>query len=92
VARRAPSGDDGELNLTHTEFNLLFLLASRPGHAMSRGSIRKALWPEGDLYKESRTIDVHIQHLRQKLENDPHSPRYIKTIPSVGYLFEGAPE
>ncbi|MFZ5866156.1 MAG: response regulator transcription factor [Thermodesulfobacteriota bacterium] len=91
-ARRVAFKDGKELNLTHTEFNLLFLLASKPGQAMSRDSIRKALWPEGDLYKGSRTIDVHIQHLRQKLEDDPHSPRYIKTIPSVGYLFEGTSE
>jgi DNA-binding response OmpR family regulator len=79
------------VNLTQREFNLLLLLARNSDRVMDRNTIRRTLWPDGDLYKDSRAIDVHIQHLRSKLEQDSASPRYITTVPGVGYML-AAPE
>jgi DNA-binding response OmpR family regulator len=76
-----------KIGLTNREFDLLLLLARNAGRAMSRLEIRTMLWPEGDLYRDSRAIDVHVQHLRSKLEDDPAEPRFIKTVPGVGYAF-----
>jgi len=71
--------------LTKKEFDLLYFLASHPAQVMSREDIRHALWGKRQLYSWSRTIDVHIQHLRHKLERDPKNPELILTIPGVGY-------
>ena len=76
-----------KISLTNREFDLLLLLVRNAGRAMSRLEIRNMLWPEGELYRDSRAIDVHVQHLRSKLEEDPAEPRLIKTIPGVGYAF-----
>jgi DNA-binding response OmpR family regulator len=76
-----------KISLTNREFDLLLLLVKNAGRAMSRGEIRTLLWPEGELYRDSRAIDVHVQHLRSKLEDDPADPRFIKTVPGVGYAF-----
>ncbi|MBW1680475.1 MAG: DUF3365 domain-containing protein [Deltaproteobacteria bacterium] len=57
--------------------------------ALSRERIQEALWPEGKLYRWSRTIDVHVQHLRAKLEADPEHPALILTVPGVGYRWAG---
>lgn len=76
-----------KVKVTQREFRLLVLLAGNIGKTMNRGTIRSALWPEGELYKDSRAIDVHIQHLRSKLEDNPADPQYIKTVQGVGYSF-----
>jgi DNA-binding response OmpR family regulator len=76
-----------KISLTNREFDLLLLLAMNAGRAMSRLEIRNMLWPEGELYRDSRAIDVHVQHLRSKLEDDPTEPKLIKTVPGVGYAF-----
>lgn len=75
------------IGLTNREFDLLLLLIRNAGKAMSRLEIRNALWPEGELYRDSRAIDVHVQHLRSKLGDDPAEPRLIRTVPGVGYAF-----
>lgn len=75
------------VNLTQREFDLLALLMKHSGQVLSRTAIRYALWPEGDIYKGSRTIDVHVQHLRSKIEDDPQDPQHIKTAQGVGYVF-----
>jgi DNA-binding response OmpR family regulator len=74
------------VRLTRREFKLLLLLAQNCGKALNRTAIRQALWPDGHLYDDSRTIDVHVQHLRSKIEDDPGDPKYIITIPGVGYM------
>jgi len=76
-----------KVKVTQREFRLLALLAGNIGKTMNRAAIRSALWPEGELYKDSRAIDVHIQHLRSKLEDNPADPQYIKTVQGVGYAF-----
>ena len=77
--------NDHPLDLTPKEFNLLQLLMEYHGKVLSREAIRRALWKDSKLYSWSRVIDVHIQHLRQKIETDPAAPAYIHTVPGVGY-------
>ncbi|NOX24831.1 MAG: response regulator transcription factor [Deltaproteobacteria bacterium] len=73
------------LELTPKEFDLLCLLMESQGKILSREAIRRALWKDSKIYSWSRVIDVHIQHLRQKIEVEPSSPSYIHTVPGVGY-------
>lgn len=75
------------VNLTKTEFAILVQLASNPGMVFDRTTIRERVWSSSDLYSDSRAIDVHIQHLRSKLEDKPSSPKYIRTVQGVGYIF-----
>lgn len=77
--------DGRPLDLTPKEFDLLYLLMESHGKVLSRETIRRALWKDSNLYSWSRVIDVHIQHLRQKIEADPSTPVYIHTVPGVGY-------
>jgi DNA-binding response OmpR family regulator len=74
--------------LTKKEFDLLVLLARNAGKVLQRDEIRKALWPGRQLYQWSRSIDVHIQHLRSKLENRPDQPEMIITVQGVGYMLK----
>lgn len=76
-----------KIALTQREFNLLAFLAKNAGRAMSRSAIRQAIWSDRGLYRDSRTIDVHVQHLRAKVEVNPASPAHIVTVPGVGYMF-----
>jgi DNA-binding response OmpR family regulator len=76
-----------KIDVTQREFDLLLLLVRNSGKVMSRAEIRRALWPEGELYRDSRAIDVHVQHLRSKLEENPADPRFIKTVQGIGYVF-----
>jgi DNA-binding response OmpR family regulator len=73
--------------LTPKEYDLLCFFIHHRGEAVTREKIRKSIWKESRIYSWSRVIDVHIQHLRQKLEKDPSNPRYIITVPSAGYRF-----
>lgn len=77
----------GELvQLTYVEFELLRTLARRPGRVFTRQMLLEALWGDS-AYREPRTIDVHVRHLREKLEADPREPEYIITVRGVGYRF-----
>ncbi|HEY0411034.1 MAG TPA: response regulator transcription factor [Candidatus Dormibacteraeota bacterium] len=75
-----------EVNLTHTEFDLLTLLAAQAGKALSREKILNAVWGY-DHPIETRVIDVHIRNLRRKIEENPSQPLYILAVPGVGYRF-----
>lgn len=70
--------------LTAKEFDVLVLLASSPGRVYSREHIMRHLW-DGNFFGEARAADVHIQHIRKKIEPDPQNPRYILTIRGSGY-------
>ncbi|NLC59605.1 MAG: response regulator transcription factor [Armatimonadetes bacterium] len=72
--------------LTPMEFQVLALLASQPGRAFSRDEIITRV--SGVEYIDARTVDVHIRHLRAKIEPDPSRPRYLHTVWGVGYKFE----
>lgn len=74
------------LNLSPKEFELLEVLASNPGRVLTREVLLDKVWGFGDL-KETRTVDVHIRYLRQKIEADPASPQYIETVRGFGYRF-----
>ena len=76
---------DREVDLTYTEFELLITLASNPGRVFSRSSLLTRVW--GDEFRDERTVDVHIRHLREKIERDPRSPEFIHTARGVGYVF-----
>ncbi|MGZ4430935.1 MAG: response regulator [Gaiellales bacterium] len=74
------------VQLTYVEFELLRTLASHRGRVYSRQSLLEAVWGDS-AYREPRTIDVHIRHLREKLEPDPREPAYIFTVRGAGYRF-----
>ena len=75
-----------ELELTIKEFKLLSLLMRNCGIALPREEILNKVWGY-DYIGETRTLDMHIRSLRQKLGDDAETPRYIKTVRSVGYKF-----
>ncbi|HEY1368472.1 MAG TPA: response regulator transcription factor [Gaiellaceae bacterium] len=86
VAKRSVAVRGEPVQLTYVEFELLRTLASRPGRVFSRQALLEALWGDS-AYREPRTIDVHIRHLREKLEQDPREPEYIFTVRGAGYRF-----
>jgi DNA-binding response OmpR family regulator len=85
-SRRSVEVHGRPVQLTYVEFELLRTLASRPGRVFSRQALLQALWG-GSEYREPRTIDVHVRHLREKLEADPGDPAYILTVRGAGYRF-----
>lgn len=72
------------------EFELLWTLAGHPGRVYTRESLLQQVW-DYDFLGDLRTVDVHVQRLRKKIEPNPEEPRYIKTVWGVGYKFEGEP-
>ena len=81
---------DGEaVKVTFSEFELLACLMSRPGHAYNRQELLRAIWGDS-AYRDPRAIDVHIRHLREKLEARPEQPALILTVPGRGYRFREA--
>lgn len=78
---------DGEpVELTFVEFEILMALAGSPGRVWSRDQLLGQVWGGSD-YRDPRTIDVHIRHLREKIEKEPASPEYLLTVRGVGYRF-----
>ena len=86
VPRRTVEVRGQEAQLTFVEFELLRVLASAPGRVFSRRQLLEKLRGGAD-YREPRTIDVHVRHLREKIEADPHEPELILTVRGVGYRF-----
>ena len=86
LLRRQVLVQENLVDLTATEFEILRYLAASPGRVYSRQQIMQHLW-DGEFYGEPRTADVHIQRIRKKIEPDPKSPRYIKTVRGVGFKF-----
>lgn len=82
--------DDELVDLTALEFDLLHTLARHPGRVLSREQILEQVWGH-DFYGESRVVDVHLGHIRKKIEADPANPTLIVTVRGVGYRFEGEP-
>ncbi len=85
IDTRRVSIADREISLTPKEFDLLCIMLEAGGKVLSRETIRRRLWADSRLYSWSRVIDVHVRHLRAKLSDDPATPRYIQTVPGVGY-------
>ncbi|HZT16704.1 MAG TPA: response regulator transcription factor [Gaiellaceae bacterium] len=86
VPRRAVEVHGRPVQLTYVEFELLRILAASPGRVFSRRMLLESLWKSAD-YRDPRTIDVHVRHLREKLEDEPRTPEYILTVRGVGYRF-----
>ena len=79
--------------LTYVEFEILAALASSPGRVFDRDTLLERVWGDS-AYRDPRTIDVHIRHLREKVEQDPKQPEYLFTVRGVGYRFrdDGPPD
>jgi DNA-binding response OmpR family regulator len=79
---------DGQIiDLTFKEFELLVALAKQPNRVFTRDQLFAQVWGS-DFLGESRTVDVHIRYLREKLESDPSHPKHIMTVRGVGYRLQ----
>ncbi|HXO37642.1 MAG TPA: response regulator transcription factor [Candidatus Acidoferrum sp.] len=83
IVRGAPT------DVTATEFRLLHFLASHPGRVYTRDQVLDAVWRDLS-FVTPRSVDVYIRRLREKIEQDPEEPRYLKTVRGAGYKFEAA--
>jgi DNA-binding response OmpR family regulator len=80
-----------EVTLTHTEFDLLSLLANNAGRVLTREAILASVWSyEPPIEIETRVIDVHVRNLRKKIEAEPSRPFFILAVPGIGYRFTNA--
>lgn len=84
--RRAVTMRGKEATLTYVEFEVLASLSGAPGRVFTRETLLGRLWGDSK-YRDPRTIDVHIRHLREKIEEDPGRPEYLFTVRGVGYRF-----
>jgi DNA-binding response OmpR family regulator len=75
-----------QAQLTYVEFELLRTLAAHPGRVYTRRMLLEALWGDAD-YRDPRTIDVHVRHIREKIEHEAKEPELILTVRGVGYRF-----
>ncbi|MFN2484135.1 MAG: response regulator transcription factor [Candidatus Limnocylindria bacterium] len=87
LERRRVSRNGDRISLTTTEFELLRYLAARPGRVYTRRELLELVRDYDSLDQDERTINVHISHIRDKIEPDPSQPRYIKTLRGAGYAF-----
>ncbi len=87
IARRATRNGE-ELHLTHKEFDLLATLMRNQGAVLSRDLLLERVWGY-DYAVRTKTVDVHVRWLREKIEDEPSRPRRIVTVRGVGYRFEG---
>jgi DNA-binding response OmpR family regulator len=87
--RRAVEVDGRPVSLTYVEFEILAVLATRPGRVLTREMLLEHVWGDS-AYRDPRTVDVHIRHLREKIEKDAKRPEYLFTVRGVGYRFREA--
>jgi DNA-binding response OmpR family regulator len=87
LERRRVQRGNRRISLTPTEFEILRHLASRPGRVYTRAELLELLRDYEALDQDEKTINVHVSHLRDKLEDDPSQPRFVMTIRGVGYAF-----
>jgi DNA-binding response OmpR family regulator len=85
-AKRAVKVRGDTVELTFVEFEILNALARNPGRVFTRDMLLTRIWGDS-AYRDPRTIDVHIRHLREKLELDAKGPEYLFTVRGVGYRF-----
>jgi len=86
LERRAVTVRGESVTLTYVEFEVLTALAGSPGRVFTREILLGRLWGDSK-YRDPRTIDVHIRHLREKVEVDPSTPEHLFTVRGVGYRF-----
>jgi DNA-binding response OmpR family regulator len=87
--RRTVTRDDRPVELTFSEFEMLQTMMARPGELFSRQELLRAIWGDS-AYRDPRGIDVHVRHLREKLEASPEKPQLLTTVRGVGYRMQGA--
>ncbi|HYP56509.1 MAG TPA: response regulator transcription factor [Solirubrobacterales bacterium] len=85
-ARRTVTLRGEDIALTYVEFEILAALSRSPGRVLTRETLLEQVWGDSE-YRDPRTIDVHIRHLREKLEGNPKQPEYLFTVRGVGYRF-----
>ncbi len=85
-AKRSVSVRGTEIRTTFVEFELLLAMAGAPGRVFTRDGLLERVWGDSD-FRDQRTIDVHIRHLREKIERDAKEPEYLFTVRGVGYRF-----
>jgi DNA-binding response OmpR family regulator len=85
-AKRAVEVRGATVQTTYVEFEILLALATSPGRVWTRDMLLTRIWGDS-AYRDPRTIDVHIRHLREKLERDAKDPEYLFTVRGVGYRF-----
>jgi DNA-binding response OmpR family regulator len=85
-AKRTVTREGETVAATYVEFEILVALASSPGRVFTRDMLLARVWGDS-AYRDPRTVDVHIRHLREKIEADPKEPQYIFTVRGVGYRF-----
>ena len=85
--RRMVTLREEEIRVTYVEFEILGALARSPGRVLSRETLLEHVWGDSE-YRDPRTVDVHIRHLREKLETDPKEPEFLFTVRGVGYRFK----
>ena len=88
-AKRAVEVRGAAVQTTYVEFEILVALATSPGRVWTRDMLLTRIWGDS-AYRDPRTIDVHIRHLREKLEERPDQPSLILTVPGTGYRFREA--
>jgi DNA-binding response OmpR family regulator len=86
LAQRTITVNGGPTELTFVEFEILKALMESPNRVFSRRQLLDAVWGSAE-FRDQRTVDVHIRHLREKIEEDPARPRHIFTVRGVGYRF-----
>ena len=86
ASARTVSRGGREVALTFSEFEILHKLASSPRRVFTREELMNHLWG-GTFFGDLRSVDVHVRHLRQKIEDDPSRPVLIRTVRGVGYAF-----
>jgi DNA-binding response OmpR family regulator len=84
--KRSVVRDGDTIAATFVEFEILRALALSPGRVFTRDMLLSRVWGDS-AYRDPRTIDVHIRHLREKIEGDPKNPEYLFTVRGVGYRF-----
>jgi two-component system, OmpR family, response regulator len=85
--RRMVTLREQEVRVTYVEFEILGALARSPGRVLTRETLLEHVWGDSE-YRDPRTVDVHIRHLREKLESDPKQPEFLFTVRGVGYRFK----
>jgi DNA-binding response OmpR family regulator len=80
--------DDRPVDLTFSEFEMLQALMDQPGRLFDREELLRAIWGDS-AYRDPRGIDVHVRHLREKLEERPDHPQLILTVRGAGYRLRG---
>jgi DNA-binding response OmpR family regulator len=84
--RRLVTLGEEEIKVTYVEFEILGALARSPGRVLTRETLLEHVWGDSE-YRDPRTVDVHIRHLREKIERDPKEPQFLFTVRGVGYRF-----